>query len=370
MLKLPFFVKSLLVFSLVLAVLGCASQRPPSGQAASSLRTGASAGQAEQAEQSPGLAADTDPVKALPDNLLFFDFPHGAVGLEDQGTVKSYDLAHISPTHRGNGKAVLAGFSFGLLGLAAVPAIIAANTNALKPEEAVGFMALSPDKKSILMMSPASSKSYLITLEGKRLKKLHLRGADPDYSADGRTVYFTHKEDSVRRIAVYDLKKKSTTDFKVPGTGSQWWPKLSPDGSELLYVQGEPPDGTSIAVMDMKTGKSVTLVANDLKPMHPSWGPDGSFIVYASLRDHEIHRLDLATQKNQTLTSGHAFKLYPVVTPDGKYVVYAKGLIGVRHGSIGGRFIIKWLDLATGTVRTEPMPKHPGHFSPIQSIPW
>jgi len=368
--KLPFFIKSLLVFILVLAVLGCASQRPPSGQAASPTQSGAQASQAKESGENPEIATDTSPVKALPDNLLFFDFPHGAIGLEEQGIVKSYDLAHISPTHRGNGKAFLAGFSFGLLGLAAVPAIIAANANALKPQEAVGFMALSPDKTSILMMSPVSSKAYLITLEGKRLKKLRLRGADPDYAADGHTVYFTKEEDSVRRIAAYNLKKKTTTDFKVPETGPQWWPKLSPDGRALLYIHGVPPDGTSIAVMDMKTGESRTLVGNDLKPMHPSWSPDGSFIVYASLGDHEIHRLNLATKKDQTLTSGNAFKLYPVVTPDGKDVVYAKGLIGVRHGSIGGRFIIKWLDLATGTVCTEPMPKHPGHFSAIQTIAW
>lgn len=365
-------VRKLLLVVLIAALVACASHQVSQSEGSPQPAAGGSENAKQKgAQEAPEIVADNDPVEALRGSQLFLNFPHGTVCYEQDGQVKSYDLADVTPTTRGMGKAFLAGFAFGLAGLAVMPAINAANTNALKSDEAGGFISLFPDKKSFFLSSPLSEKSVQVDLQGKRIKKFRFGGCDPEVQPDGTTVLISSvRGTSEPRITKMDLASQKPLPFDLAGSLPQSWPRMSPDGKSLLFVEGSLPDQTAIILYDLATKARRTLVDRAKRPVHPAWSPDGAFIVYASLADEQIHQLTLLDEKDEALTTTPLFKLYPAVTPDGLAVLFSQSQAGVRNDSIGGRFILKWLALEKRTLRTLPSSGHPHYFSALQAIPW
>jgi len=101
-----------------------------------------------------------EPDRALEGKIIFLSFGTFNVGFISDGKVVSWNLASLTATNRGIGKAVLAGLTAGLVGGVALPAIMAANANGLKPKELYDMLVFFPDGESFYFTSPLSNKSF------------------------------------------------------------------------------------------------------------------------------------------------------------------------------------------------------------------
>jgi hypothetical protein len=313
---------------------------------------------------------DKDIAKPLPGVILFLNFAYGSVGYAKDGTAPFYKLAAITDTNRGNGKAVAAGLSFGLLGFATLPAIYAANANGLKPDETYDMLAFFPDGDTFLLSSPLAQKSFQYDFSSRKLRKFRFGGCDPEIMPDGKTLFIgplSHNKNG--KIASYDLASGKQLDFTIGGTSRQWWPRHSHDGKKMVFLEG-PFETACIVLYDLETKEKRIIVSKEACPVHPCWSSDGTFIVYASLIDRQLHKLVLSTGEDIILTSSPYFKLYPVIGNGDKAILFSQAQLDVRSGSVGGRFRLKWLDLESKEIFTVPLTDPPKFFSAVQPHWW
>jgi dipeptidyl aminopeptidase/acylaminoacyl peptidase len=112
----------------------------------------------------------------------------------------------------------------------------------------------------------------------------------------------------------------------------EFGPVWSPDGQELAFTrQGDGPVlGTTIAVMNAD-GTQVREVAStpDGSDFRPSWSPNGSSLVYASIRNEDwgIYVTDLATGDERRLIEASSSVDNPVWSPNGTKIAYSSGYV-------------------------------------------
>ena len=86
-----------------------------------------------------------------------------------------------------------------------------------------------------------------------------------------------------RRLAVYDLAKKSLTQIGTPGRYQS--AVMSPDGRRAIAViEASAPRASSLWLVDLERGVSSRFTAGADEERNPLWAPDGNSVVYQSLR--------------------------------------------------------------------------------------
>lgn len=113
----------------------------------------------------------------------------------------------------------------------------------------------------------------------------------------------------------------------------------SPDGTQIVYVSpcfakaAQYPE-SNLYIYDLGLDRTVALTYDRANgDFEPSWSPDGTKIVFTSLRDGtpQIYLLDLvdSTLKQLTLPENNVHSRYPVWSPDGKKIVYTAQRFGL-----------------------------------------
>jgi Tol biopolymer transport system component len=98
------------------------------------------------------------------------------------------------------------------------------------------------------------------------------------------------------------------------------YPRLSPDGSRLVYAVVEGPN-TVIWVYDARRGGKTRLTAGPGVNLFPIWSPDGQYVVFQSAGELYWARSDGAQSPRPLATS--ARRGFPTsFTPDGKILLY------------------------------------------------
>jgi Tol biopolymer transport system component len=144
-----------------------------------------------------------------------------------------------------------------------------------------------------------------------------------------RVVFVVPPVPRPQQITMLDRQGKTMKTVGEPGFYGQ--PSLSPDGTRLAVVRNDRNTGnTDIWVVDMNTG-ATTPVTSDMPPdTGPIWSPDGSRVLYTSLRGNYwgIYR----KASNGTGTEELLFRYTPGagmnvtdVSPDGKFVTFSSG---------------------------------------------
>ncbi len=139
---------------------------------------------------------------------------------------------------------------------------------------------------------------------------------DPQWSADGKKIYFSairkpdaeylHGDSEIYSVDLETLEIKTLTDRKGPDGG----PQISPDGNWIAYTGYDDQNYTShlssLYLMDSEGGKKRLLAGNlPNSPSNITWAPDGLGVYYL-MREKGVSNLYHVsiTGKIKAITSG------------------------------------------------------------------
>lgn len=158
------------------------------------------------------------------------------------------------------------------------------------------FHSWSPDGKTILFTRPShgSGNIYAISVGGGSETALTTGmgiSDDPDYSADGKWIYFN--SDRAGGMQIFRMKPDGSGVEQVTfDQRKNWTPHPSPDGKSILIlsydpsVTGHPADkDVMLRILNVGDGKLrdlVEIVGGGGSDNVPNWAPDGGHFAFVS----------------------------------------------------------------------------------------
>lgn len=204
----------------------------------------------------------------------------------------------------------------------------------------VGAAACQPAPKAVIAFESyrdGNAEVYLIDEDGGSPVNLTNNPAydgTPDWSPDGSQIAFTSERGGSPDVFIMGVDGSEPTRL-TDGSGFNTVPAWSPDGSRILFVSNrtynvnmeggyiEIPGNAKLWVMDLSGGNPERLTSQMGLDQYGSWSPDGTEIVYMSVRDGnpEIYR-KRADNFEENLTNSPANDLNPDWSPDGTKVAF------------------------------------------------
>jgi Tol biopolymer transport system component len=167
------------------------------------------------------------------------------------------------------------------------------NINNVDVDRAFDALSWSPDGQWIAVggMFPEFQNARLLIMRpnGDSMNlPSYPHGANPSWSPDGNQIIYNGGSG----FAILDVVSGKTYQLTYP-TGLEYYPILSPDGSQIAYVYnqktstGETFDQQWELWIMNSNGQNSRPIINSLSIMHSpiNWSPDGQWIVFVSL-DH------------------------------------------------------------------------------------
>jgi TolB protein len=134
----------------------------------------------------------------------------------------------------------------------------------------IAFTSFMPGFQTFIsVMNPDGSGRFPLFFDG---------AANPDWHPDGLTLVF----DQVNSIWTYNMLFKN--GLRLTNAGGDSRPRYSPDGSKIVFQSirdGQP----EIYVMNANGTGQTRLTNNPAWDTAPVWSPDGTKILFTSLRD-------------------------------------------------------------------------------------
>ncbi len=177
----------------------------------------------------------------------------------------------------------------------------------------IGFTNKLPDMRS---------EVYLLSRDGKKIKKLFEGSAFEGFSPDGKFIMYSTC-DNVAALYTYSIEQKTAVkisqDLRV--TAADW----SPNG-EWIAVSVLTDDGTNDLYMISTMAQGIIRLTDTkgVNESFPCFTKDGKNLVFISDRygSSELESLDLTTKElHRPILSG----LYPTVAPGDRWLAYEKG---------------------------------------------
>ncbi|TNE60502.1 MAG: hypothetical protein EP335_19185 [Alphaproteobacteria bacterium] len=204
--------------------------------------------------------------------------------------------------------------------------------------------AFSPDGKSVIYSMAGSLWRQEIG-SGRAVELTAGRGYDfqPDWSPDGRMVYFTrHRGDA---YILMRLELATGAEVALTRYGVSVEPRVSPDGRQLAFVSSETtghfdlhvaditPDGLGamrLAVTPRESEIDRYYYGKDDHAINPSWSPDGSRLYFVNNREVAWGSGDLwsvaahdPADLKKVLVEETTWAARPELAPDGKRLLYS-----------------------------------------------
>ena len=226
----------------------------------------------------------------------------------------------------------------------------------------------SPDGSKIVFESDRSGdiNLWIMDADGNNLKQLtfnKIGGAyDPAFSPDGQQIAFVAAtkgeiraeiEIWVMNINGTDLRQLTKNQLK-DYQGNNYSPAWSPDGKEIAFISNRSgkaavwiTKSSGAKPYQMTSGLPYQLTTGGNGDWGPVWSPDGSVMVYSSLRDGiletttayddprremglghgfinkgDIWSIDIKDGSYKQLTTDPAKDLIPAISPDGSKIAF------------------------------------------------
>lgn len=157
----------------------------------------------------------------------------------------------------------------------------------------------SPDMKKLVYCAQRDGEYdiYEIAAEGGAEKRLtDARGLDdgPEYSPDGRLIYFNSERTGLMRIWGMNADGTEQRMISQGPPSADWFAHFSPDGKWIAYlsydrsVQGHPPNKDVVIRLAEASGANprvlVTLFGGQGTMNVPNWSPDSTRFAFVSYR--------------------------------------------------------------------------------------
>lgn len=216
---------------------------------------------------------------------------------------------------------------------------------------------VSPDGKQMAVVYRGDI--FVTSVDHKSMKQITRTAqaeADPCWSKDGDTLYYTSQRDG--HYNIYKATRTRTEDpnfsnatlitetplFPGDDKTERARPILSPDGKKMLFIE----DRNKIMVMDLETKQVKKLTNGETYPQRDGgfaieWGPDSKWIALEVMaRRHEpysdIALLNVETGELINLTNSGYFDTTPHWVMDGKAILFKSERYGMRnHASWGSQ---------------------------------
>jgi Tol biopolymer transport system component len=193
---------------------------------------------------------------------------------------------------------------------------------------------LASDGKQIAFMSDRDGdiEIYVMDLDGSHPKRVtYARGRDahPEWSPDGKRIYFqSPRETPMPQIFVMNAdgseQKRLTDNAAFTGV-----PLMSPDGKKVLYMVNEGPDldekvHWQIYIMDADGGNQHPLSPSRANDQMPRWSRDGRKILfYSNLSGtDQLYVMNADGSKRKLLTDDTHNNKTAVWSHDGEKIVF------------------------------------------------
>jgi len=168
-----------------------------------------------------------------------------------------------------------------------------------------------PDGETIVFARPIGSNTEIfVTTRSGRTPRQITRSSridtNPECSPDGNRIAFSSSRSGTPQIYVMDMDgsdlKRATFEGRY-NEGASW----HPDGSKLVYARRtDRGDRFDIAVVDLVTGQNRLLTAAPGSHEHPSFSPNGEWIVFESQKpsaDRQIFIMSADGRYTRQVTS-------------------------------------------------------------------
>ncbi len=188
----------------------------------------------------------------------------------------------------------------------------------------------SPDGKTIAFLSNRESEKqpqiYLIDLEGgeaRRLTDFQGEVGEMVWSPDGRRLLVQFRKKDPEIVAMEKDPKKKERGL-VERHITRLFYKL--DGYGFL-----PKDRWHLYLVDVNTGKMTQLTDGPYDETHPTWSPDGRWILFTSNRSEDpdrkpdavdLWRIPATGGEMERIPTPYGPKHSPSVSPDGRLIAY------------------------------------------------
>jgi len=184
---------------------------------------------------------------------------------------------------------------------------------------------ISPGLKEIFQMDRDGTGIVALTNN----KSLSL---SPSISSDGRLVYLTYKGGMPE---IWGQLTPGGPQVKLFPKGNQpeghcYTPSWSPDGKQILFVQGDRRGNTDIAIFDVATGRVRRLTDGSCSNAEPCWNPSGTQIAFTSDRDGspQIFLMESDGSNVRRLTREGTYNATAAWSPSGSMIAYVSRFDG------------------------------------------
>jgi len=198
----------------------------------------------------------------------------------------------------------------------------------------------SPDGRRVACAG--SSGLYVLSDDGANAIKLLTPGKStifggPSWSSDGRRLIFENIPYTVNNgdytfsydVWAVDVDGGNLVGLTNTPTIDEYYPKWSPDRSQIVYVRSTstPVSSYSIWIMNSDGSDNRQLSSPGVFNTFPAYSSDGKDIVFSSTRDGplEIYLMnpDGSNMRRLTNSTSSVFNAAPSWTPDGRIVYYS-----------------------------------------------
>jgi len=191
---------------------------------------------------------------------------------------------------------------------------------------------ISPDGKRIAFA--ALGKLWLMDVGGKPHAVMPdgpFVVTDPAWSADGSKLIYSSDRDGSGSMDLWMYEVAARTHRRLTSApGAEMRPAWSPDGTRVAFVSTMHDLTTQVNVVDVTTGKIVTVQPSSFGLGYPSWSADGRSIMISRIDEYSRSRSYDAGATNQIR----------VLAADGRspprdYIVVPHHSIGTRSAADG-----------------------------------